>query len=228
MIGVKQGNKGKDAKLVQEWLCLHGNLVKIDEDFGPASAAALRQFQAKAGLAVTGVVDVSTSAALELPLKLAAAPLPPDLRGVMGEPEDIIFIAQQHLKQHPREVGGQNRGPWVRYYMDGNEGDAWAWCAGFTTTIAKQAGVSMPKFYSCDLLLQWAKKNGKLHATPRVGCLFLSMKSPVDAVHVGIVTGVEHEIVRTIEGNTNDEGSREGYEVCSRIRGTKALAFVHI
>ena len=40
----------------------------------------------------------------------------------------------------------------------------------------------------------------------------------MDWTHTGIVTKVEGKMVHTIEGNTNDEGSREGFEVCQRIR----------
>jgi hypothetical protein len=44
-------------------------------------------------------------------------------------------------------------------------------------------------------------------------------KSPTDWQHVGIVTSAEKDAFHTIEGNTNDEGSREGFEVCERVRG---------
>ena len=32
----------------------------------------------------------------------------------------------------------------------------------------------------------------------------------------------------TIEGNTNDEGSREGYEVCRRVRGRGSKDFIRL
>jgi hypothetical protein len=34
------------------------------------------------------------------------------------------------------------------------------------------------------------------------------------------------EVFKTIEGNTNDDGSREGYEVCARIHDFKSMDFV--
>ncbi len=46
--------------------------------------------------------------------------------------------------------------------------------------------------------------------------------------HAGIVLGRRGEIVETIEGNTNDDGSREGYEVCPGYRGLKGMDFVMI
>ena len=36
--------------------------------------------------------------------------------------------------------------------------------------------------------------------------------------HTGFVEKVEGNVIHTIEGNTNDTGSREGYEVCRRTR----------
>lgn len=36
--------------------------------------------------------------------------------------------------------------------------------------------------------------------------------------HTGIVEIVIGDILHTIEGNTNDTGSREGYEVCRKER----------
>jgi hypothetical protein len=36
--------------------------------------------------------------------------------------------------------------------------------------------------------------------------------------HTGFVERIDGTSIHTIEGNTNDTGSREGYEVCKRIR----------
>ena len=51
--------------------------------------------------------------------------------------------------------------------------------------------------------------------------VFLNMKTQFDWVHTGIVIGVDGDLIHTIEGNTNDEGSREGFEVCLRRRNFK-------
>ena len=60
------------------------------------------------------------------------------------------------------------------------------------------------------------------------GSMFLSRRTTKDWVHVGIVIKAEDQIIHTIEGNTNDEGSREGYEVCKRIRGYKNKDYILI
>jgi hypothetical protein len=67
----------------------------------------------------------------------------------------VIAYARQHLKSHPREVGPDNSGPWVRLYMDRRDGPAWPWCAGFSCFILKQAAetldVAMPIQSSFDV-----------------------------------------------------------------------------
>src|SRR5262245_26660853 len=52
---LRKGDEQGQVKLVQEWLCLHGEHVVIDGDFGPATEAAVKDFQAKSGVGVTGI-----------------------------------------------------------------------------------------------------------------------------------------------------------------------------
>ncbi|QSQ27181.1 peptidoglycan-binding protein [Pyxidicoccus parkwayensis] len=236
----RRGEQGRDVRRIQEWLSLHGFAVAIDGDFGAATEAALKRFQAKAGLAVTGVGDAVTFDRLVAPLKAAVAPVPSQGR-TLGSL--VVAYATQHLRQRPREMGGENRGPWVRLYMDGNEGRPWAWCAGFSTFCLQQAartmGVPMPvgRTLSCDTLASFAREKNRLVSTltsppdrTRIcpGSLFLRRRTATDWVHTGIVTEVDEETFQTIEGNTNDDGSPDGYEVCARTRGFKDIDFVLI
>lgn len=231
--------RGEKVKLIQEWLCLNGHGVKIDGDFGPATEAAVKQFQSRKALPVTGVVDLATFERLVDPIKAALQKISPNGRS-LGEL--AVAYAQQHLRQHPIEVGGENRGPWVRLYMNGNEGQPWAWCAGFACYCLRQAcetlGQTMPidPSFSCDLLAAGARQRGRLldggslsdRARIHPGSLFLLRRTSTDWVHAGIVVSAEPEFFRSIEGNTNDNGSREGYEVCTRTRSYKAADFVLI
>lgn len=228
----KKGSKGKKVELIQEWLCLHNLHIVIDGDFGPATDYTVISFQKRKRLKADGIVGKKTFAKLILPMIDALEPIPKDEKS-LGQM--VIAYAKQHLKQHPREIGGQNRGPWVRLYMKGNEGSAWPWCAGFVSYILKQTcqslNIPLPikTSFSCDFLAASAKKKGifvkgskiadKRKSTP--GSFFLSRRTSTDWVHTGIVIRSEDEVFHTMEGNTNDEGSREGYEVCRRIRGYK-------
>lgn len=229
----QKGAKKGQVKLVQEWLSLHGEHVAIDGDFGLATESALQNFQSKSKLPSTGIVDESTFNALVLPMANALAPI---LANGKSLGELVVAYAKQHLIQHPREIGGQNTGPWVRLYMNGNEGDEWPWCAGFACFCLKQACASIKQSLpikstlSCDSLAAFAKEKGLFVTSTQAGpgSFFLARRTDTDWTHTGIVMEINSEIMKTIEGNTNDEGSREGYEVCARTRGLNKMDFIKI
>ena len=234
---IERGSKQKKLiAIIQEWLCLNGQSIKIDGDYGPATEIAVNNFQKNVGLMQTGKVEPLTFDKLVWPMKSLSQATLSSNGGLLSA---VVELSLKYLAAHPVEVGGQNMGPWVRYFMDGYQGNAWPWCAGFNTLIVKQAAklcgtpTSLPRTYSCDILGMWAKNNGKFISgtsgnlsAVKPGHLFLVRKSHNDWQHTGIVIEMTPEYCVTIEGNTNDEGSREGYEVCKRIRGFKTLDFV--
>ncbi len=239
----QRGDRGKKVRQIQEWLGLHGQQVVIDGVFGPATEQAVRQFQTSRQLPETGIVDEETFLWLVQPLLRALAPLQAVPRTYNGL---VVAYAQQHLAEHPLEIGGQNRGPWVRLYTRGSDGREFAWCAGFVCFILLQAAktmdVPMPLKYTLSVDLLAADAKGKeIFVSERnlkqgnpsksempVGSLFLNRRIPGDWVHTGIVTEFQEELFKTIEGNTNDDGDREGYEVCQRIRGYAKKDFIRI
>lgn len=200
------------------------------------TALAVKDFQGREGLRETGEVDRETFEALVRPLRNSLQnPL------VMSVPfgEAVSAFAHQHLAQHPREVGGDNRGPWVRLYMDGRDGRDFLWCAGFVRFCLRQAaeamGATMPinGSTSCDNLAAQGREAGlfvsERDATPdRItpGAIFLNRKSARDWTHTGLVIEAHDGFFTTIEGNTNDDGSRNGYEVCSRRRSYQKRDFI--
>lgn len=225
------GASGLPVRRLQEWLTLRGYGLAIDGTFGPVTAEVVNRFQEDSFLNATGQVDEETFACLVQPMREI-------LRQRLTECESVsvavLEYARAHLEQHPREVGGQNRGPWVRLYMKGNEGKDWPWCAGFVTFILQQAteslNVSMPipGSFSCDKLVTQARdadlflseadaRNSEIPP----GSIFLVRDAEDDNnwTHAGIVEKADELDFQTIEGNTNDAGDREGYEVCSRSRG---------
>ena len=230
---LRRGDENGQVKLVQEWLCLQGEHVAIDGDFGPATESAVKDFQMKSSLAARGIVDAVTFGHLIAPMTAALAPIAVSGRS-LGEL--VVAYAAQHLRQHPREIGGQNKGPWVRLYMDGHDGAEWAWCAGFACFCLKRAcetlaeKIPIEPSFGCDELAKSARENGRLvdHSAAGPGSFFLFRKSAGDWTHTGIVVSTSEETFRTIEGNTNDDGSREGYEVCARIRSYKNMDFIRI
>ena len=234
---MKRGEKSKLIRLAQEWLCLNDFSVVLDGDFGPGMELAVKGFQKKAKLTVNGEVDQVTWEALVKPMREVLGPVAVGSKTLR---QLVVAYAEQHLARHPREVGGQNRGPWVRLYMKGQEGPAWPWCAGFATFILEQASAARgepaphPRIFGCDSLAGLAQTKGLLVQTKtpadfskvQAGMLFLVRKGPFHWQHIGVVAQVQGEAMVTIEGNTNDEGVPEGFEVCRRSRGLKDRDFL--
>lgn len=228
-------------KRVQEWLGLNGFYTVIDGIYGPATRQALINFQTSRNLPQPHDGQLTKSTLTELIAPLISALTPINTAGRFTIREMVSLYAQQHLAVHPREIGGQNRGPWVRLYMQGKEGTQWPWCAGFVSYILQQAcgslGLSVPLKYtfSCYLMAREAQEKliflaeKKLDTVPKKqlnGSIFLVKKGSGQWSHTGIVLLAERDYFTTIEGNTNDDGSPEGYEVCQRTRGYQGKDFI--
>ena len=240
---VKNGHRGLKVRRVQEWLSIHDCPTPVDGDFGDATEKCVKDFQQEHGTSVTGTVNKVTWEALIEPLRNALATTEPPAGSSVAEA--MLRVAKQHLAQHPVEIGGENCGPWVRTYMGGNQGDEWRWCAGFITFVMRQACMLLdretpiPGSYSCDSLAYQAKEAGLFVkgtdlasgavSWPDVGAaqVFLLRATPTDWVHTGLSFQGSGSVFSTIEGNTNDDGSSNGYEVCSRTRSIDKKDFIH-
>lgn len=233
---IARGARGNTARRVQEWLVLQNCGVQIDGQFGPVTQRAVREFQSRNGIRDSGEVNRETFEALVGPLRSA---LRNPLNMSMPFGEAVSAFAHQHLAQHPREAGGDNRGPWVRLYMDGHHGKQYLWCGGFVRFCIRQAAEALActkpitGSTSCDNLAGQGRAAGLFLAERNVrpelikpGSVFLNRKSANDWTHTGLVIEARREDFITIEGNTNDDGSRNGYEVCSRRRSYRKRDFI--
>ena len=232
----RKGDEGETVKLIQEWLNLHEINLAIDGDFGPATELGVRRFQTYCDLHVDGIVGIKTFEKLVRPMTNALGPLG-ETTFKYSLHKKIIIYARRHLNQKAREVGGENRGPWVRLYMKGYEGDAWPWCAGFVIFIFSQVfGEQQLPFtdsFSVDNIVKSAICNKifvkeveveKKNIVP--GSLWVLRKEWGDWSHIGIVTEVKEDVFMAIEGNTNRRGEREGEKVAQKIRSYKNKDFI--
>lgn len=229
---LSRGSLGPDVKRLQEWLCLHGFHTAIDGDFGPATEAALKAFQTehRAFGWTPGVVTAETWAELTEPMRRVV-----EWKRAPGfyATNVVLDCAHSHLFAQPREVGGPNGGPWIRgLYMDGHDGKDYPWCAGFVTTVLRQAlGHDKWRTFSCDELAAKAMRASVFRGGEasgiaervRPGDLFLIRAADGlnDWAHCGIVTAVGADYFETIEGNTTLDGSRDGTAVHARMRAFK-------
>jgi hypothetical protein len=140
-----------------------------------------------------------------------------------------------------REVGvleqppGSNRGPRVDEYLrtvglDPTAG-SFAWCAAFVYWSFEQAGRSLgrenPLIRTAGVLDHWRKAEQRgiprlvtADAVPNPGRIQPGMIFVMDfgggVGHTGLVERVQGGFLVTLEGNTNDGGSREGVGVFRR------------
>jgi hypothetical protein len=249
---VRRGRRGDVVRLIQEWLCLNDCGVMIDGRFGWATEQAVQDFQGSTGvLPVTGEVDPQTYAMLIRPMTEGLRMIEPPPGATMGQL--VAAYALQHLRSHAREVGGQNRGPWVRLYLHGDQRPrqadlpqgAAAWCAGFVSTMLAQATATagsepaLDYHTNCNRLAEDAIRRKRFVSGERAaanlsrvptGSLLLLRKGGKrdEWHHTGVVTQALPKFVRTIEGNsaytTDDDPS--GHSVCRQMRSYGNLDFI--
>jgi hypothetical protein len=212
-----------------------------DGDFGPQTQDAVELFQSRTAdhfglpLEVDGRVGPLTWASL------FAAPEVPTV-SVAGNPllaETLRFAATQiGVMEQPL---GSNRGPQVDQYLrsvgiDPAQG-SFPWCAAFVYFCFQQAAITLgranPVIKTGGVLDLWNRAGAA--GIPRLGTpecvdnpslvlpgmIFIIVNSNGNG-HCGLVEAITGTFLTTIEGNTNDNGSREGIGVFRRQKRTIA------
>jgi hypothetical protein len=94
--------------------------------------------------------------------------------------------------------------------------------------------------YSCDSLAYQAKEAGLFVkgtdiekenvAWPELGTsqIFLVRQTSTDWTHTGFSFDGVGSTYSTVEGNTSDDGSAEGFEVCQRTRSVTKKDFIRL
>lgn len=138
--------------------------------------------------------------------------------------ELFLFTAttQLEVEETPRNT---NNGRKVKQYLKSvGLGAGYPWCMAFVywcmEQAAKEMGQPNPLVKTGGVADQWNRT--VLRKLPKTGAvkpgdIFIIIYKNGSG-HTGIVEEVKNGYVLTVEGNTNDEGSREGYEVVRRER----------
>lgn len=151
----------------------------------------------------------------------------------------LLVAAHECDVLHVRESGGANRGARVEMYLaSAGLGPGNPWCAAFVTWCLRkagyeggpQAGMGAVRYWA-----KWAEDRGRLlsgGAFASRGDLFLWV-NPDGTGHIGFVCEAARRFgvwwVRTLEGNSNEAGSREGDSVVRKWRRVSArMRFVRL
>lgn len=139
-----------------------------------------------------------------------------------------VAFSQVGVTEEPK---GSNGGPQVTQYLKSvglNAG--FPWCMAFVYWCVNKAAADMliknPLVKTGGVLRQWEEV--KLRKIPnrskaiKPGDIFI-LRFAHGTGHTGFVEKIENGIVYTVEGNTNDDGSREGYEVAKRKRTLSSI-----
>lgn len=124
-----------------------------------------------------------------------------------------------------------NRSPDIDGYLRRiGLGPGQPWCAAFVAWCLMEAGVareSLPASAGAvRSWVRWAEVGDRLRDKPGRGWLFWWLDADRRG-HMGFVAGGVPGLIRTIEGNTDEAGTREGDGVRRRLRTTRSLASRH-
>jgi peptidoglycan hydrolase-like protein with peptidoglycan-binding domain len=244
------GSHGKAVGHLQTLLnnALGAGTLGVDEDYGGMTTDAVSLFQHKRSLAITGKVGVeewkelSANPADPFGCQGLFWPFQAVCQiGTYMEPQqNLATIATPYVGA--TETTGNKMGNDARMkeifeaddLAPGGNTDGYAWCAAFVSLCTQKliaqypwafAGVTPPREPSVSRFLNsWAvgqkclifKPTSKV-IKPMAGDIVVYTFS-----HIGIVETVGESAVNTIEGNTNEAGSREGTAVLQKSR-TKSL-----
>lgn len=154
--------------------------------------------------------------------------------------EETLHWAQGQLGVH--EIGGENRGPAVEMYQKAAGLEAGnPWCGAFVNWCAFQAAKNQLVISPLESIqyqgyvqsyYEWAKLNNYIIVLKDVlpGDIFLVWHNQeARYAHMGFVNEkISNFTFRTVEGNSNDNHSREGIKVCSNTRDIRSERIVFV
>lgn len=189
----------------------------------------VKTVQAALGLVVDGVDGPRTWSAIEASLKDKIKSPAPVQQSNNTFAEKLIALAKKEIGVE--EVNGTNCGPRVNEYKAATWLDhtkSWPWCAAFICWLFREAmkggtySFKRPETAGAFDFENWARDQGSsiILKKPHGGDI-----RPGDIVvfnfsHIGIAIGSPDStgFVKTIEGNTDGAGSREGGAVLEKRR----------
>ena len=141
---------------------------------------------------------------------------------MMTRSENALAVAVTQLGQQEKPLGSNWGKPVQDYLKSVGITFPASWCMAFVYwCFDKEAG--NPLIKTGGVLNHWNTADKKYRVTvPQAGDIFI-MDFGKGLGHTGIVEKVDGVYIHTIEGNSNDTGSREGIEVVRKIRAISKM-----
>jgi hypothetical protein len=225
---IQRGEPNKTiVKAIQKQLNAKGcGPIALDGDFGKITADAVKLFQTLAtdqqgnALVIDGKLGSISWAAL-----FGITQVPSN----SGTPKKTLVATALDIAISQigvREVGGANSGPKVKEYLASvNLAQGAPWCMAFVYWCYSQAATQLnarnPLVQTGHVLTGWRNATcTKISSADAINNPALVKPGQIFIIdhgggrgHTGIVKSVEGGFLTTIEGNSNDAGSREGIGV---------------
>lgn len=236
-VTLRKGSKGTSVIELQKLLkkVLKNTSIKIDGDFGEKTKKIVIEFQKNANITADGIVGKGTWAALANAAMSAVS--------ISASHYLLSDIAARYIGT--QETGDNRIGSSTEMreifeaddLVVNGDTDGYPWCAAFVSLCVQKLCSSSilygdlipPREPSVSRFLNnWAKTNNCLIFKPDSE-IFTIMKGDIVVFtfsHIGIVESNNGTSITTIEGNTNDAGSREGTIVARKQRRSSIIKAV--
>jgi hypothetical protein len=217
---IKLNSKGKAVEELTKALKQRGYLDKISTVFDRTVRAAVIEFQSRhldergRPLKVDGIVGPLTWWALENKPSDVIVPTPlTKMPRSGGSPRGrkALEAALSEMNKGAKEIGGNNKGPWVKKYLNNLAPEGSSWCAGFVSWCFFQHSDGIPFRYSVgarDIRNQFKNKGWLYDVTPgnqpQPGDIVVWWRGQKESWkgHIGLVHhATDGGILYTIEGN---------------------------
>lgn len=121
-----------------------------------------------------------------------------------------------------REAGDNKGKAVVQYLAYTNLPAGNPWCAAFLSWVHGQCGHAQPRTAWSPSLFPVAKRVNQPQPADVLGIYFAGLGR---IAHCGLVVWVKNDWVNSVEGNTNQAGSREGDGVYRKRRHLKTIRY---
>jgi hypothetical protein len=140
----------------------------------------------------------------------------------------LLTKTANHLALARHLVGKYSRpNKFIVWYCDKRKlRGAWLtapWCAMYQSFVAHEAGVGeeVGEFASCPAWVSWFKKQNRWSKNPAVGAMvFYDWDHDGEADHVGLVSAIGADTIKSVEGNTTVSGTPNWVHEQTRKKST--------